>query len=752
MEITKPKTSIYERLAVFITAAVTFLMVTFFLPTTTEFFEFNKLALLTLGTTLLVTLLIVKMFAGEQVHFVKSHIDLSLALSVVAIVISTLFSIDKSSSIWGAQGRWFPSLFGFLLITLYYYVITPNFKSVANFKLVIASLVGAGTLSSIVALLSYFQVYLGQATYLRLSSFTLTGSTTTALLVATVGTVFAAYLAYKVQTVPVKFALLTAAVINFAYVAVLSQPMGWVMVALGLLLTVGTLGTQNILEDRVATMFLATAFIAITLLVAFPATRDFIRNTEIAGEIKLPIRESWVVAAASIQDYPLLATGPSTFHLNFSRYRPLSMNNGATWNIRFDKPYNELFNIVATTGIIGFAVFLFFAVKSVKMAVANLKSPTTSGTTKLLAIGVLMLVTAHLFTYATVLSTFLLFTLLALLSAAYVNLNKTNQDKELFTLSFTSLTAVTTTIGETSAIKREYANLVAFAPILLATLFGSYLFGRVYLGEVYMRQALVAATSNDAIKAYEYQGKAIAVNSKKDTYHTTYAQTNLAIANALAAKRDLTNQEKQTIQTLLAQSIRSSRIATEVLNPANVANWETRALVYRTLINVADNASEWSIGAYNTAINLEPTNPALRVDLGGIYFVNNDFLSAANLFRQAAALKNDYANAHFNFAQALINLKDIEGAKRELQTTQSLVSPGSEDFKLVQEQIAAIEKEQAAVAGAATDQKPTVEQISGQNQENATTQEPLSTPSAGENGQNLNPSVLPQNTAPSSNQ
>ena len=97
------------------------------------------------------------------------------------------------------------------------------------------------------------------------------------------------------------------------------------------------------------------------------------------------------------------------------------------------------------------------------------------------------------------------------------------------------------------------------------------------MGEYYLRKAIAAAQENNGALTYRLQQQAISANPKRDTYHNSYANTNLALANTLAAKGDLTDEEKATIQALLAQAIRSSRVITEVLNPLSAGNWETRA-------------------------------------------------------------------------------------------------------------------------------------------------------------------------------
>ena len=741
METPNNKILIYEKLSSILVMALGFLMPLFFLATTTEFFEFNKMALLTLVTLLLILLLGAKVFAGSSIQFVKSNLDLPIFIYTILFFIATLFSVDKTSSIWGGQGRWFPSLFGLIVITVFYYISAPNFKDAKSIKAAIYALVAGGTISSLVAIMSYFRIYLSDAPYFKNPGFTLTGSITTAVILAAISSILAMYFTYKEMVLSKKVLLITAALTNFTFIALLGGFIGWSLFILGLILAVFAVGPKEIGSKRFTTMFIFTVLVAITLLNIFPATKSLIISKDYPSETILPAKESWVVAASTIQDYPMLATGPSTFHLNFAKYRPLEMNMSNLWSVRFDKPYNEIFNTIGTLGILGLAALLLLGVKIYKYALLNFQGTDNSGVIKALAIGIFMISTAYLFTYATVLNTFVLFFFLTLLGAAHVNLYEGRKNNELVTFSFTSFSTATTTIGETSAIKHEYANIIAIAPFVLAALFGTYLYARTYVGEFYMRRAIVAAINNQATQAYDLQGKAINTNPQRDAYHTSYAQTNLVLANALASNKNLTDQDKQTIQTLVSQAIRSTRLATEVVNPLNVSNWETRALIYRSLVNVADNASDWAINAYNTAIQLDPTNPALRLDLGGVYYAKSDFLAAANLFRQAATLKSDYANAHYNFAQALLNLKDIDNAKKELEITMTLVPQGSADYLAVEQQVKELASQQEAAGTATTDKKPTVEEITG-TVPVATPQEPLSDP-AQDTNQGLNPQALP---------
>ncbi len=734
---------IFEKISKLIPVLLSFLIPLFFLPITSEFYEFNKFALFLVGTLLLSLMWVLKLISGQKIEFTKSSIDISLIALTIVMALSTIFSLNKSVSIYGSQGRWFPGLFPMLGFLFYYYLASPVLKETKTLKWTFNALLAGSTLSTFVAILSYFNVYISSSEYMRIPNFTFVGSTTTAIILAAVALVGSiAALAYE-ESVQGKVLLVTGALVNYLYVALTGTMVGWVVLVTGIIMLFVMVDLKNYSTKKTLSMVLIGALFAITLLTLAPNTRKVLKNTGYASEVTLPFNDSWIVATSTIRDYPLLATGPSTFYLNYTRYKPLTVNATPVWNVRFDKPYNELLNVMSTMGIVGLAAMIWFAARVAKLAWNAKNVQDSTGVVKMVSVTLLSMLPVFLFTYATVVNVFVLFQLVIMLIAANALLNEVSKEAELISINFASIASVTT-IGQAGAIKREYFHYVAAAPMLLVAAYAGFLFYKTYAAEYFIRKSVLAAQNNNGSQIYEFQSKAIDLNPRRDTYQIAYAQTNLALANALASKENLTDQDKTTIQTLIAQSIRSARVATEVLNPLNVVNWQTRAIIYRSILGVADNAAEWAIASYNTAIQLDPANPALRLDLGGIYYAKQDYLSAANYFRQATTLKTDYANAHYNFAQALLKLNDPANAKKELEITATLVQKDSPDYQKVQQDIAALSKS-PTVAGAQST-KPTVEQLSGQAENKPTAQEPLTKPTDNTNNadQKLNVEALPQ--------
>jgi len=403
------------------------------------------------------------------------------------------------------------------------------------------------------------------------------------------------------------------------------------------------------------------------------------------------------------------------------------------WDTRFDKPYNELFNILGTIGLVGMAAAALFAAKTVKFAYVTTKEvKDENGLSVIVGAVTIAVLVSFLFTYASILTTFMLFLAVGLL----VGINSFNGDSKytkFLEIEYATMSSIA--LDDKTAVSSQYVKYLMSIPAFLLAGFLGYLSYKNYAGEYYMRKSLAAISSNNGGDAYKYQNLAIQFNPKRDVYYDSFARTNLALANSLASKQNLTDSDKQNIQTLVSQAIRNTRLASETISPLNVNNWETRAIIYKSIVNLAQNASEWAISSYTTAIQLDPTNARLRVDLGGILFAKGDFLSAANQFRQATSLKSDYANAHFNFALALAELKQFDMAKQEFDITKLLVPVDSEDAKAVDRLISQLPQPAAATT------KPTVEQLSGVGAE--TKQEPLVNTGKTET-QNLTPGVIPQ--------
>ena len=376
----------------------------------------------------------------------------------------------------------------------------------------------------------------------------------------------------------------------------------------------------------------------------------------VAKPITLPLKTSWIIAIEAIKNSPLLGTGPTGFLNAFLQYRPIDFNQTTFWNNRFGVSGNFYFHVLTTLGIVGIVALSILAWRVVKNG--KILKPTSEGGILFWAL-VVILVSWALFP-ANLLTAFLFYLILAAFS---LNLEgKRHQE------SSTILPWVMT------------------IPLVVLLAYGSYWGGRAYAAEMTFKNSLDALNNNLGTQAYSLQIRALELNPNRVAYRTTYAQTNLILANALAANPDLSDQDQATVSQLVQQAIREAKNAISV-DPNNAIVWTNLANIYRQLINLAEGADQWTVASYQQAIALEPTSPNLALNLGGVYYSLQVYPEAISWFQRAVNLKSDFANGYYNLAIAYRDSGDYARAAGAMQSVLGLVEPDSGDYQAAQQEL-----------------------------------------------------------------
>jgi len=364
----------------------------------------------------------------------------------------------------------------------------------------------------------------------------------------------------------------------------------------------------------------------------------------------------------------VLGVGPENYLFAFGRFRPVSINQTDNWGIRFNNSSSELFGWVTTMGLaelfgVGFLVLRLWRTPAPDGA-GQEGGQTASGIEKGLVPGLAAVGVAFLAVPFSYLMWFAGFILVALWA------------------------------GEAGEIKRwQYKEpvlgvvlMVAPVGFLAASL---YFGGRAAQGEVAFAKSLRTLAANQGVETYNLQIAAIGANPYKTNYRVAYSQTNLALAAALASQQQVTDEDKQKITVLVQQAIREAKTAV-ALNQQNVTVWENLAAIYRQLVNLAGGADQFALQSYQQALALDPRNPRLWLEYGGMWYGLGDFDEAETAFRQAVALKGDFANGRYNLAKTYEKQEKYQKAAREMALVISLVEPGSADAQKAQAELAAL--------------------------------------------------------------
>lgn len=231
--------------------------------------------------------------------------------------------------------------------------------------------------------------------------------------------------------------------------------------------------------------------------------------------------------------------------------------------------------------------------------------------------------------------------------------------------------------------------------IMVAVSFwGGYWWLRILRGEIYLRNSMLAAAKNDGARTYNEQIMAIGANPWAGEYRRVYAQTNLALAKTLLVSKEMSDDDRQKAAVLVQQAVREGKAAV-ALDNLNSGYWSNLAVIYRDLIGIVDGSADWSFQAYSQAVALDPANPILRLDLGGLLFAANRVEEADRVFELVVSNKPDFANGWYNWAYSAKRLNKLNEAVQRLSQAVALVPVDSGDYEKASGELAEWKKELA---------------------------------------------------------
>ena len=204
-----------------------FLLPLFFLPITVEFYEFNKLILLSLAVTLGALAWGIKAALTGDLGIRRSPFDLPVTAFWLASLVSTVFSDNYLTSIIGQYARWHPSLFSVTILTALYFLVSWHIDGKTLRKALVALFTSA-TLGALLIWPQYFGAnWLGQDWSNR-PTFTPLGSPTIlAVFLGAVSGMIGKEI-FTSQNRWVKIALATDLAFFAATLALLGSVPGWV--------------------------------------------------------------------------------------------------------------------------------------------------------------------------------------------------------------------------------------------------------------------------------------------------------------------------------------------------------------------------------------------------------------------------------------------------------------------------------------------------------------------------------------------
>lgn len=389
------------------------------------------------------------------------------------------------------------------------------------------------------------------------------------------------------------------------------------------------------------------------------ATRVSEWSGVVNSDVRPNLKSTSSVTKQVLKEDIFFGSGPNTFDKAWLLYKPMDTNATPFWNIAFPFGFGFLPTVVATTGLVGTAVWLLFFIFYKTLGIRALARNLENRSDKFLVTSTLL---ASLFLWA---ATFLYTPSLVILSLAFITSGL-----------FIGATEAVGIIGSKELILNQsrlrfFASSIIFVLLVLVLLAFTFFSTKKILAGTHYQRALIYANEGDkTIDEIESElGKAI-TTAPSDPYWGAVAQLELNRANGALNNTTASDEEnQQTFQNALAASIAASQSAIN-LNPS-YQNWVALGNIYASLVPApfsVDGAYESAKTAFESARALHPISPEIPLLLARLEFDNGDIDQSREYVAESLSKKSDYAEAYFFLSRLEVSEDNLPQAIESAET------------------------------------------------------------------------------------
>ena len=615
----------------------------FFLPITSEAFEFPKQILLIFSVSILTLIWVIKMILEKAVKILHSPLTTPILIFFGIFFLSTIFSIHRFSSIFGSYPKLQGGLISIFICLLTFFLVASNIQEKKQIIRLLFVLCFSGLLVAIIGVFNFFDFYL-LSDFLRGRFITPAGPADGSSLFLILLFPILALTFFFGESLVLRILSALAGFFFLLYIFLISQIAAILSVFLVLLLVLFFARFQL---SRPTAIRLGITFLLILFLLAINnvgpirSQIPFLKDRPAQHDISIDLDTAWAITASSFQSFKLLilGSGPSTYLFDFTSFKPSRFNQTSLWDLRFEKSSNEYLQITSTLGLLGLITFIYLLIvigrigKEIWQGKEDLLSWICLSSVILFAFIGFFVPSAALTNWA-----FWLFLGLFVSSARLINLTGIRE---------VELSVATVQPRGLSQAKEEILPWVVgvITVLILVPLFWQE--GRIFQAEIHFAKAQAEQFKEqpNANFILESLREARNIMPNNDTYRRTLSATCLNFA--ILGQEQLSEDTKQW---LLQEAVREGETAAR-LAPHNIFNWENLQRVY-TLVTIERNDELLINNVFPREISLDPINPRHWNDLGWVYFnMRNDIDTAKWHFQRAISLKSDFPDARYNLAR-----------------------------------------------------------------------------------------------------
>lgn len=606
-----------------------------FTSISSELFEVPKIYFVYLSTLLITLFHLLNYLKGKTVLFSKNNLTIPLLIFFSTQLISTIFSVDIHTSIFGYYSRLNGGLLSlsvylllFLILPLYF---TPKFRDkIVNLILI------SGFLVSTFGILEHFGIdkhlwvqdvqsrvfsTLGQPNWL------------------------AAYLCILLPFALHKFLFAKTFLQKFSFLFLVSNfyiCLLFTKSKSGLIAAIISLAVYFIINLFQKTNFwlLVSSFsflVILSLTINNPIKDFFIKpniSQPVSQNTSLNITPSedirkivWQGSLDLWRAFPLFGTGPETFGFTYYWTRPASHNLTSEWDFLYNKAHNEYLNYLATTGTFGFLSYLFLIIS---FLVSCFSSP-------FIFTAFISILITNFAGFSVVITSLFFFLLPIFVSPKPLAKADHKPKSKIF--------------------------YFIFIPLFL------FLISKIlsfFLADIAYNQSQIAYNRGLYDSSQKYIDTALSLRPKEALYHS---QAALNAAKLKDAPRAITHSN-------LALS----------LSPVSTNLWKERAQVFSELSQINPDYFSLAIEALKNTVRLAPTDAKSFYLLGKFYEAASKTDLAIDNYKQALTLKANYDHASFALGELYFNQKNYPEAKKYFEITLHL-APNNQEAREYLEKI-----------------------------------------------------------------
>lgn len=357
-------------------------------------------------------------------------------------------------------------------------------------------------------------------------------------------------------------------------------------------------------------------------------------------EVRPSVGATADIVAAVYSDRALFGVGPNQFVEAWRNYKDPSINMSVFWDTDFNAGFGYIPTFFATTGIVGGIAWLaflgFFVVAGVRMLLSAALNDRTWYFIGTVAFVSGLYIWTMTLVYVPGPALLLLAALCTGLSAAAygallrtepVSINGYGDRRMGFIMVLAFLITTLVLVSVMYVVGRHYASV--------------YLFHST--GTMIARGATIDEIEQRTAQAYALSAQA--------PYARRLAEYQLARMEQLLSREEPAEGDQQAFSDALQNGLNAAQVAI-TRNGRDPRNWSVLGNLYATLIPAeVEGAVDRATEAFERARVLDPRNPAYLLTLGQIAYAAGREEEAREYAERALAMKQNYSDAIFFFAQ-----------------------------------------------------------------------------------------------------